>query len=360
MTEENTTENQHRPPLRVGIVGLGRAAFFKHLPALKTLPELFRLVAVCDLLKERRDLAEKDWSNLRTYRRIEDMLDDPEIDLIDITLPTPDHMDVALSSLRRNKWTLVEVPLAVTYEDAKVLQAAAVKSRGKLFAYTPSIFTPDFLLAQRQLNEKRLGDIFEIRLSQQDYVRRDDWQSVKRCLGGCIWHSGTDALLEAITLLRTRPSQLWSELKRIASLGDAEDFAHIVLKTRSEITADIEICGGQLAPHSPSFVVRGTRGTFSVAPGATTGHLHVIDPVFHFPRRRSSVRTPALVDLHEDIPVLDIPYSLQDGAEFGPQAFWRALYASIRTAAPFPVAMEDLVDIIRYLQLIKKASPFAK
>ena len=359
MADEQIDQAQ-RPPLRIGIAGLGRAAFFDHLPALKALPDLFRVVAVCDLLKERRDLVEKEFPNLRTYRRIDDMLDDPDIDVIDVALPSPDHFDVALSSLRRDKWTVVEAPMAVTHEDAKTLQASAIKTRGKLFAYTPGVFAPDFKLALSAVADKRLGDIFEVRVCHQDFVRRDDWQSVKRCQGGCIWHSGTDALLEAITLLRTRPSQLWSELKRIASLGDAEDFAHIVLKTRSEITADIEICGGQLAPHSPSFVVRGTRGTFSVAPGATTGHLHVIDPTFHFPRRRSSVRTPALVDLHEDIPVLDIPYSLQDGAEFGSQAFWRALYASIRTAAPFPVAMEDLVDIIRYLQLIKKASPFAK
>ena len=75
MAEEITNDAQ-RPPLRLGIVGLGRAAFFDHLPALRKLPDLFRVVAVCDLLKERRDLVEKDLPNLRTYRRIDDMLDD--------------------------------------------------------------------------------------------------------------------------------------------------------------------------------------------------------------------------------------------------------------------------------------------
>lgn len=357
---DDSNSNSQRPPLRIGIIGLGRAAFFDHLPVLKALPDLFRVVAVCDLLKERRDLVEKELPNLRTYRQVEDMLDDPDIDVIDITLPTADHLDVALSSLRRNKWTLVEAPLAVTHDDAKMLQASAIKTRGKLFAYTPGVFSPDFRLAQAALDDKRLGDIFEVRVCHQDFIRRDDWQSVKRCHGGCIWHSGTDALLEAITLLRNRPSQLWSELKRIASLGDAEDFAHIILKTRAEITADVEICGGQLSPFAPSFVVRGTRGAFTAAAGATTGNLHVIDPAFRFPRRRSSVRTPPLADLHENLPVVDIPCALPADAEYGPTAFWKALYASIRTAAPFPVALDDLVDIVRYLQLIKKASPFAK
>ena len=360
MTEENSTEDHQRPPIRVGIVGLGRAAFFDHLPALKSLPEFFRVVAVCDLLKERRDQVEKDWPNLRTYRQIEDMLDDPDIDLVDIALPTPDHLNVALSSLRRNKWTLVEVPIAVSFEDAKVLQAAAVKTRGKLFAYTPSVFAPDFRLAQLQLNEKRLGDLFEVRLCRQDYVRRDDWQSVKRCLGGCTWYAGPGALLQALMLLRTRPRQLWSELKRVASLGDAEDFAHIVLKTNTEMTADIEICGGQLPPFNPSFVLRGSRGLFSVAPGASTGTLHIIDPGFRFPRRRSSVRTPPLVDMHENIPGVDLATELPAGTDCGPAAFWRTLYNTIRTAAPFPVALDDVIEVVRYLQLIKKSSPFAK
>ena len=44
----------------------------------------------------------------------------------------------------------------------------------------------------------------------------------------------------------------------------------------------------------------------------------------------------------------------------GSQAFWKALYGTVRTAAPFPVALDDVVETIRYLQLVKRASPFAK
>ena len=44
----------------------------------------------------------------------------------------------------------------------------------------------------------------------------------------------------------------------------------------------------------------------------------------------------------------------------GPVAFWRALYATIRTAEPFPISLDDVVEAIRYLQLVKQASPFAK
>ena len=52
-----------------------------------------------DLLRERRAIVEQDYPKVHTYRRVEDMLDDPEIDLVDIALPSLDHQDAALESL---------------------------------------------------------------------------------------------------------------------------------------------------------------------------------------------------------------------------------------------------------------------
>ena len=349
-----------RPPVRVGVAGLGRAALLNHIPAFRSAPGRFQVVAVCDLMRERRDIVERDLPDVHTYRRVEDMLDDPEIDLVDVALPTAEHVPCALSALRRGKWTVVESPLATSHDDAKMLLAASVKARGKLIAHTPGLFAPDFRLAQSVLDDPRLGEVFEVRIRHQDFIRRDDWQSVKRCLGGCAWHEGQDALLQAHALMRAQPAQLWSELKRIASLGDAEDFAHVVLKSRGEVTADVEIDGGRLPPFDPSFVVRGTRGTFSVRQGAADGVLHVVDPDFKFPRRRSSVRTPPLDDMHEQFPVVDLPVALPAGSDSGETAFWKAVYATVRTAAPFPVQLDDVAETVRYLQLVRQSSPFAK
>ena len=359
METEYETEVMRRP-LRIGIAGLGRAGLQDHLPALRQLPGLYTVAAVCDLMKERRDIVEREFPNVRTYRRMEDMLDDPDIDVIDIALPTLDHVKVAIAALNRNLWTVVETPIATSHDAATMLKATSLKTRGKLLPYVPGLFAPDFRLAQMALDDPRIGTVFDVRVRRQDYIRRDDWQCVKRCGGGCSWYDGPDALLQAVTLMRTLPAQLWSELKRVVSLGDAEDFLHIVLKSRAEVTADVEVCGAHLAPIEPSFMLRGSLGSFSVLPGATEGKLRVISPRFKFPRRRSSVRTPPLTDMHEDLPVEDITLRLPENAVSGPTAYWHAVYATIRTAAPFPVSLDEAVEVIRYLQLAKQTSPFAK
>ena len=354
------TEYQ-RPPVRVALMGLGRSMFTDLYPVFKAHPALFKVVAACDILKERRDIIAADFPECRMFRRFSDMLDERDIDLVDIATCSVDHVKHALQSLEKGFWTLLETPLALTFDDAQVIRGAAQKAKNRLLVMQRGIFAPDFLLAKQAMTDTRLGDIYQVVVRREDFIRRDDWQTVKRLGGGAAYYAMTDLVLQALKLMPLPPIQMWSELKRIASLGDAEDYAHVGLKTRGAISADIEFNGGVLPEdRGPSFVIRGTRGTFKVMPGATEGVVTAIDPDFSFPRRRSSVRTPPLGDLHEDVPVKTFQVSLPKGTLHGPSAFWKRVYDTVRTAAPFPLALEDSIDSVKFAHLMKKTSPFGK
>ncbi len=353
--------NYQRPPLKVAVVGLGRSMFADHYAVFKAHPALFKVVCACDLIKERRDIVANDYPDCRMFRRLSDMLDEHDIDLVDIATNSIDHVNHAIESLQKGFWTLLETPMALTYDDAQRLRGAAAKARNRLLVMQRGMFAPDFQLAKMAMNDKRLGMIYEIKVRKEDYVRRDDWLTVKRLGGGAAYYAMTDLVMQALKLLPIPPIQMWSDLKRIASLGDAEDYAHVNLKTRSIISADIEFNGGVLAENrSPSFVIRGDRGVFSVLPGATSGTLTVIDPKHAFPRRRSSVRTGPMTDMHEKFPVVTLNVELPKGTLHGPSAFWRAVYDTVRVAAPFPLAIEDSIEAVKFAHLMKKTSPFAK
>ena len=348
-----------RPPVRVAVIGLGRSFFSSHYPVFKAHPALFKIVAVCDLLKERRDIVAKDFPDCKMFRQFGDMLDEREIDLVDIATCSTDHVQHALASLERGFWTLLESPMALTLDDANVLRGAAAKAKNRLLVLQRGLFAPDYLLAKSMMNDSRLGEIHQVRIRREDYIRRDDWQTVKRLGGGAAYYEMTDLILQALKMLPSPPIQMWSELKRIASLGDAEDYAHVNLKTRTQISADVEFNGGVLeTSRAPSFAIRAERGTFTVAQGATSGVLKIIDPEFEFPRRRSSVRTPEIVDMHEQIPVVEIPVSLPKGTLYGPSAFWKHVYDTVRTAKPFPLQLEDSIEAVKFAHLMKKTSPF--
>ena len=356
-----TLSGYKRPPLKVALMGLGRAMMEEHYPILLANPDLFRVVCACDLVKERRDVVGRDFPDCRMYRRFEDMLDESYVELVVVATCSVDHVAHALMSLKKGFWTVLESPMALTAEDATVLKGAAVKAKNRLVVVQRGFFEPDFVLASKVMSDSRLGAIHQIRIRREDYVRRDDWQCVKRLGGGAAYYAMPDMILQALKLLPFPPVQMWSELKRIASLGDSEDYARVSLRTREQISADVEFSGGVLpANRSPSFVISGERGSFKVAPGASEGVLDVIDPGYRFERRRASVRTPRFRDMHEEFPVVSVPVALENPQDCGLSGFWRRVYDSIRTAAPLPLSLEDSIEAVKFAHLMKKTSQFGK
>ena len=351
----------HRPPVNVALVGLGRAMFEDHYPVFKKHPGLFNVAAACDVFKDRRDRIAADFPECRMFRRYDDMLDERGIDLVVIATGTSSHVELALRSLERGYWTLLETPMATNCDDARLLRGAAMKSKNRLVVFHRRMFDPDFLLAMNEMSDPRLGPIHSISVRRADFVRRDDWQTLRLHGGGAAYYEMQDMLLQALKMLPFPPIQMWSELKRVVSLGDAEDFVHVRLKTRQQTTADLEYDGGCLpSQRPPSFVIRGSRGVFSVQPGASSGTLTMIPPSFKFPRRRSSVRVQPISDMHEKFPVVEEKVSLPGGTPCGQSVFWRSLYDSIRVAAPFPLQLDDSIECVRLAHLMKKTSLYGR
>ena len=66
-----------------------------------------------------------DLSEVKNFDRLEAMLADPDIDLIDVCNPTQPHPATAIAALKAGKHVLVEKAIALTPEDADAMLAAA-------------------------------------------------------------------------------------------------------------------------------------------------------------------------------------------------------------------------------------------
>ena len=190
-----TRVEYQRPPIKVALMGLGRSMFADHYSVFRKHPALFKVVAACDLLKERRDIVAQDYPDCRMFRQFADMLDERDIDIVDIATCTVDHVKHAMMSLKKGFWTLLETPMALTPDDAQILRGQALKSKNRLLILQRGLFSPDFLLARQVMGDPRLGHIHQIRIRREDYVRRDDWQCVKRLGGGAAYYAMTDLTL---------------------------------------------------------------------------------------------------------------------------------------------------------------------
>ena len=342
--------------ISVGIVGCGRSAVLGHLPAIAKLNGLFRVAAVCDLEKSRRDRVETVFPDVRHYRRTLDMVDDPDLDLVLIAAPSLEHDRIVLECLSRKLWTVCETPVSTTHEGAVVLRGAALKAGRRLIAATPQLFSPEFRLASMARARRKIGTLYDVRIRHGRYVRRDDWQATLKRGGGAAFFAAQEPVLQALTLLKTPPVQMWSETKKLVALGDAEDYVHVVMRNADGVTADVEANSAVVGVGGPAIELRGTRGSFSVMPGATTGTYRIIDPAQRFPHRRSSIALPPLEEPAERIRVVEETLELPDSMS-AHEAFWHAVYGTVRSGKRFPVDFDLVVEMARYIGIVRKSPP---
>ena len=74
-------------PIKIGVVGLGRIGMSVHRECLKERPDKFTVVAACDLIADRSARYAEEFG-CRTYERIEDLIADPEVEVVDIATIT--------------------------------------------------------------------------------------------------------------------------------------------------------------------------------------------------------------------------------------------------------------------------------
>ena len=114
----------------VAILGAGIGE--KHLAAYLRLPERFKVTYICDL---NSNLAQVLASQVdaTTSNSLDEVIANPSVDIVDICLPPPLHVPVALKALALGKHVILEKPIAGSLRDADRLADAEAKSPGKVF-----------------------------------------------------------------------------------------------------------------------------------------------------------------------------------------------------------------------------------
>ena len=120
-------------PIKIGIVGLGRAGIGMHCEELKLKgrKKKFKIVAACDPVKKLRGTM-ADRYGCKTYRNVKGLIADPDVELVDIANRTNEHFEDAIAALKANKTVFLEKPICLTYAEAKKLKSAAGRSTGNL------------------------------------------------------------------------------------------------------------------------------------------------------------------------------------------------------------------------------------
>jgi predicted dehydrogenase len=237
--------------MKIGIIGFGFMGGV-HLAAIKRI-EGATVTAVASLVRPapdappRGNLEQVESSSLPAdvnwHSDWRELLLDPNIDAVDICLPTHLHKEVVLSALEKGKHVLCEKPMALTESDCDEILEAANRSGCVFMVGHVLRFTYPYSYAASFVSSIGHGSVKVCTLKRKaGYPQWSDWLSKEECSGGAI----LDLLIHDIDMALN----LFGQPSTVGAISDGEiDTMHGVLHYARGLKVQIQ--GGWYAPDVP-------------------------------------------------------------------------------------------------------------
>ncbi|EJQ15848.1 Gfo/Idh/MocA family protein [Bacillus cereus] len=147
--------------LKVGVIGCGSIAQYRHLPEYQANPYV-QIVAVCDSNKQRaKEIANKYGVNM--YTDFNELINFEELDAVSVCTPNDLHASISIAALQSGIHVLCEKPMATSKKDAKKMIDAAEKNDKKLMIGHNQRFVASHQKAKQLIENGEIGKIYSFR-----------------------------------------------------------------------------------------------------------------------------------------------------------------------------------------------------
>lgn len=154
-------------PMRVGVVGASPPGFGDraHLPAVLSAPDL-TLEAVCTTREETARAAAEKWGAPKWYAGVDDLCEDPEVDLVTVAVRPRLHHPLTMAALRAGKPVFCEWPLALNTAEAREMRSAAEEGNIPTAVGLQGRFAPAVAWARQLVADGAVGRPLSFVVSQ--------------------------------------------------------------------------------------------------------------------------------------------------------------------------------------------------
>jgi xylose dehydrogenase (NAD/NADP) len=168
------------------------------------------LAAVASRSQDQASAYAQEWDIPKAYGSYEELLDDPQLDAIYISLPNSMHTDWTIKALHAGKNVLCEKPMCMTVEeldriDEVVASTGKVATEAFMYRHHPQTLKVKELLDSGAIGELRLvRGTFSYKLRDPENPRLDDGLG-----GGSIWDVGCYPISYARFLAGSEPEEVF-------------------------------------------------------------------------------------------------------------------------------------------------------
>jgi UDP-N-acetylglucosamine 3-dehydrogenase len=243
--------------LNVAVIGLGTMGNV-HVEAWSRISDV-NVAAVSALDREKTEAVASRYG-AKPYSQLEALLEQPDIDLVDICLPTYLHKQFVTKAAEAGKHIICEKPLGLDVKEARDMIDVCEQNGVELYAAQVVRFFPEYVNACVQVKKGKIGNPGIVRLSRGGPFPRawENWYADEKKSGGLI----LDMMIHDFDWLRWTFGEVERVMARrvVRSEGtNPLEYVLVTLRTEDGVIAHVE---GTWAHPSfrTSFEIAGDKG----------------------------------------------------------------------------------------------------
>jgi len=249
----------------IGFLGAGYRAR-SHISVFSKL-ESARLVAVCDVQKEKAKTVAKEFNIPKFYSDYEEMLRDREVEAVVVATPDYMHGEHNLKALQAGKHVLSEIPLAYTYEECEKIVRAVEGSGLKFFFGQETRYWVLFKALKDKVEEGYFGELFYV---ETEYLH--NLEHPYNLFEATPWRVRQDIMLgggpHAVDIMRwisgSEPVevQAYGSRKAVTRYIGVNDIYVAIFKMDNGCISRVVTAAGMVRPYSLSIRLYGLKSSF--------------------------------------------------------------------------------------------------
>lgn len=247
--------------VNIGLAGYGSGGRVYNAPIIKSI-EGFSVRKILTSNPENILHAHKDFPQATVISEYEEMLKDPEVELVIVLLPNHLHYNFTKKALQAGKHVVVEKPFTAFYEEAEKLIEIVRKKDLILSVNHNRRWDSDIRTVKKIISEGLLGRLVEYE-SHFDRFRnniKDSWKEKPELPGsGILYDLGSHLIDQALSIFGN-PEEIFADIRKQRDGAIVPDNFELLL-----FYPDLKVtlkAGTLIKEKGATFSLSGTRGSF--------------------------------------------------------------------------------------------------
>ena len=332
-----------------GIIGYGGMAG-NHEKVMRVDYDRMKLKGIFDINAHRCDVARE--QGYYVYSSKEEMLNDPDIDVVIIAATNDAHKQLVIDALNAGKSVLCEKPVTMSSADLEDLIELAKHSNGIFTVDQNRRTNKDFVAMRRGIESGRIGKpyVIESRVEGSRGMPAG-WRTEKKLGGGMMLDWGVHLIDQMMYMINEKVVNVFCKMYSV-HYSEVDDNLRLTLTFESGLTAHIEVSTNNFISH-PRWYVLGEDATLQIDDWSCKGKIvkclerqdrwaDEIKTVKAGPTKTMAPRSPETVETIE----LSEPTDVTDNLD----VVYNQLVDAIEGKAELTIKPEQVLRVMRVME----------